>query len=470
MKINGVKFIPSSLVTCFVEDLEVRIVELALEGFSFRTAKKVKNLKSLTLHFLQFEQSSYHSLVMEEYEASLEEKEFSVLYTILVDDAQYRQYASQIIKDYGRYISLKLSGDDSYMSEEMVKYPAKKDEEFFETFEEQKETWFSNMDKVQFHVEGDYELALNLDTKERYEQYLNAAKKGGIQTLQETMLMENGLLEHPLFQKKVNRLYIGNQFCHNLLPDKTQYEALLSTAKKEQLAITLVFTYLRDELVEEAREQLAWIAEWSCQNQYPIELVLNDWGMIKIASELGVHNNPYLTLNLGVLLNKRRKDPRYIYKQGIRENVDKLSENNLNRASFREWLQEKWHITRFEYDCGSLPVHLPEYQREIEQSLHLPGQSLHLPGQSLHLPYYQTNTSQFCPLYAKCVYGDRGNQRLVRNCPRYCEQAAFLYPKHLNMVGRFNSLFGFQESILRDEGEVNRYLKQGVDRIVLTVW
>ena len=45
----------------------------------------------------------------------------------------------------------------------------------------------------------------------------------------------------------------------------------------------------------------------------------------------------------------------------------------------------------------------------------------------------------------------------------------FAYPKHLKMVGRYNSLFGYDEKILWDEKQLRDYLEQGIDRIVVNV-
>ena len=56
-----------------------------------------------------------------------------------------------------------------------------------------------------------------------------------------------------------------------------------------------------------------------------------------------------------------------------------------------------------------------------------------------------------------------------KNCPRYCNKKVFLYPKHLKMVGRYNSLFGYDEKILWDEKKLQDYLEQGIDRIVVNV-
>lgn len=448
MKLQGVEYIPSGLVTCFVNELEVRIVELGYEGFVFRTPERLQGIELIRLHFLAFTKSKYQSVQIDLNQMDLkkiecEEEAFYVLYTIPVEQTDYLACVKEIIGNYSRYISLKLSEDDSGLSEELTGYPAVEDEKYAQDFQKQKEKWFSRVDTKQYKIEGEYELALSLDTKTGYQQYLSQ----GIVKFQAQRLTENYLDGHPLCQKPVKRLYIGNQFCHNLLPDKEKYIKLMEKAREEQLGITLVFTYLRDEYVEETRELLELIYQWCKEKQQVIEVVVNDWGMMELLNDM----HPYMNLSLGILLNKRRKDPRYAYKLGIEENKDKLSENYLNDKEFHEILREKWNVTRFEYETGPLLIRIPEGHH------------------SLHFPYYQTNTSQYCTLYATCQYGDRGNQRLVRNCPYYCEEKVFLYPEHLKMVGRFNSLFGFQTSVFADSKKISGYLNQGIDRLVLTL-
>ena len=462
MKLHGVESIPSSLVTCFVQDVEVCIVELAYEGFSFRVAEKLGEVKDISLHFLQFEQSSYHSLVLENFHIECEEHPFYILYTVMTNQLEYVTYAKESIQQYGQYISLKLSGDDKYLSEVMVGYPAEEDEKYYKTWEEQKKDWFGNLNATEMsaNVKNQCELALSIDNPRRYKEYLSME----FYKFQQKYLKENHLEDHPLFYKPVNRLYIGNQFCHNLLPEEEQCIALMNKAREEGVEITLVFTYLRDELAEQTTDLLKCILRWCQLKQQAIEIVVNDWGMIQILWEIGEQKLwKYVQLNLGVLLNKRRKDPRYTYKRGLRENVDKLSKNNLDGAIYQNYLREKWHITRFEYEVCPLTKVYENTENEVA-SFQVAGNH-----NSLHFPFYQTNTSQYCTLYAKCATGDRGNQKLVRNCPRYCEEEVFLYPKHLHMVGRYNSLFGYDETLLKEPEKLSQYLEQKIDRIVLTL-
>ncbi|NRT75362.1 hypothetical protein BJV40_005378 [Clostridium beijerinckii] len=106
-------------------------------------------------------------------------------------------------------------------------------------------------------------------------------------------------------------------------------------------------------------------------------------------------------------------------------------------------------IERYEYEnCG--------YKISVADGHH-----------SMHIPFYQTNTSQYCPLHAMCTTMDRGNQKLVTDCPKYCSDYVFSYPKHLKMVGRYNSLFTFDDTLLKNPKELEYYINRGIDRIVL---
>lgn len=443
MKLNGVELIPSSLVACFVNGIEVRILQLAYEGFSFRMAERVEKLENLTLQYFQFSESSYQTVEIRDYCIEIEETDFYVIYTIRTEQNDYKMHTDAIIKDYSNYISLKLSGDDAYLSQQMVNYPAEADEEYYDTWEEQKKEFFLPLQYISYQVSEQYEFALSLDSPMRYQKYLAM----DIKQFKQEYLKENYLEDHPLLQRKVTRLYVGNQFCHNLQPTKEQYFAMLQKAQIEDLSLTLVFTYLRDEFVEQTDTLLQMLYDWCKTENKVMEIVVNDWGMVKLLED----KQDYFQLNLGILLNKRRKDPRYSYKQGFPENVDKLSENNLSSGNYRKYLLEKWNISRYEYESCGYPIKIPTAHN------------------SLHLPYYQTNTSQYCTLYARCSTGRRGKQTLAENCPYYCDEIAFMYPKHLKMIGKYNSLFAYDDSILKDSKQLNGYLQHGTDRIVLNL-
>lgn len=441
MKLNGVERIPSSLIACFINGDEVQITELAYEGFSFRTAKELGKIDQLNLQFFYFAKSSYEAVQLTDYIITQEANKFSISYSILTEQADYKAQTARLLRDYSNYISLKMTGDDSYLSEQMVNYPAEGDEHFYTSLELQKQEWFQGLAKVDYPIRHDFELAISIDNYVEYHRYLEM----GTSKYYHEVLGENHLQSHPQFQVNPVRIYIGNQFCHNLIPDKELFRKLLEQANQEQLAITLEFPYLRDELIEETMELLHEIYIFQKNLSKPIEIVVNDWGMLKLLQD----KTDIFSCNLGILLNKRRKDPRLPYKQGWKENVDKLSENNLNGAEYYHFLRDKWKITRFEQEACGYTIHVPKGKN------------------SLHVPFYQTNTSQFCTLYAKLHTGERGNQQLITACPRYCEETVYMYPKHLKMIGKYNSLFAYDERILRDADLMEDYLENGIDRIVL---
>lgn len=183
---------------------------------------------------------------------------------------------------------------------------------------------------------------------------------------------------------------------------------------------------------------------WCSENDKKIEVTVNDWGTLKLIED----KTDYFKATLGVLLNKRKKDSRYIYKKGYLENKEIMAKNSLNSSIFSKFLKD-CKIERYEYEnCG--------YRMSIAKGSH-----------SLHIPFYQTNTSQYCPLYAMCTKQDRGNQSLVSDCPKYCKDYVFAYPKHLKMVGRYNSLFAFDDTLLKDPKGLEYYINNGIDRIVL---
>lgn len=66
----------------------------------------------------------------------------------------------------------------------------------------------------------------------------------------------------------------------------------------------------------------------------------------------------------------------------------------------------------------------------------------------------------------------------MTSCDRRCEWQAYLYPRHLNMVGHYNSLFGKDSEILERTGIVPYNMEKTrvfckenqVGRLVLPCW
>ena len=346
----------------------------------------------------------------------------------------------------------------------MTGYPAKEDEIFADSLETQMQEWIGEEaylhqevagKKQEWKKETEVEMALELDRPALYTAFLEQDSE----TFFEHLCKENGVLANCFRRRKPDRLYLGNAFCHLLFPEENELFSMLEKAGTEELKVTLTCSYVREFLLEKKENLLGKLEDWCSRNGTELEIVVNDWGMADMLRE----RNGCLKPCIGVLLNKRKKDPRMPYKKGNRA---LLGQNSLNAEFYQAYLEREFGIHRFEWEsCG--------YEQQIPEST--PGSGIE---HHLHLPFYQTNTSQYCTLYAGCEWGDSGHQSLVTDCDKRCEKQAYLYPKHLHMAGRCNSLFGFDTEIFRQTGIADGNLEQmeqfcrkhHVSRLVLPCW
>lgn len=456
---NGISMIPFGLLSGFMDGKEIRIIELAEEGFRFRLAEKAASPESFLVCFYDMEQADYHEIeirnyTIEEDNVSSELVEFCMEYTVLVNNESYRQEVRKLQGQYSRYIRLKLEDDDEELARALTEYPEKKPVNYYSLEERQN---YSLETAIEIDRPELYREYLQNDIKQLIEQCYEWKRITGNQldsNKQNDSLDNKSNIGHGL---NLNRIYIGNQFCHLLFPDEKELFMMLEKAYKESLGITIAFSYIREFMLKPIEELINRLAQWCKEKDTCIEIVINDWAMADIIAkqnaELAIKKSEainemrqYLIPCLGILLNKRKKDPRFPYKKGDKS---LYSQNNLNADFYRKYLQSEFGIQRYEWEsCG--------YEQEFPQGKN-----------SLHLPYYQTNTSQYCPLYAICTTGNRGIQYLVKECSHYCSIYRLSYPKHLNITGRFNSLFGIDKELLNHPEKIKAYANAGIDRLVI---
>ena len=453
--------IPFGLLSGFMDRKEIRITELAEEGFRFRLAENTASPESFLVCFYDMEKADYHEIeirnyTIEEDKVSSELAEFCTEYIVFVNNESYRQEVRKLQGQYSRYIRLKLEDDDEELARVLTGYPEKKPIDYY------------NLEERQNYS---LETAIEIDRPELYRKYLQRDIKQLIKQCREWKWIAKNQSESEdqndssdsssniQYNFRPDRIYIGNQFCHLLFPDEKELFMMLEKAYKESLGITIAFSYIREFMLNPVEELVNRLAKWCREKDTCIEIIINDWAMADIierqnaesAALTELENNDekkqYLISCLGILLNKRKKDPRFPYKKG---NKSLYSQNNLNADFYREYLQSEFGIQRYEWEsCG--------YEQEFPQGKN-----------SLHLPYYQTNTSQYCPLHAICTAGNRGMQHLVKECPYYCSAYTLTYPKNLNMTGRFNSLFGIDKELLEHPEKIAGYINAGINRLVIS--
>lgn len=447
-----ISMLPFGILAGYWGDKEVRITAISEYGFQTRLAAlamaEQKNAP-WELAFYDQKTASYQRILLRD-ATFLQEKEedFDVVYTFATEQEDYRNAVQRLALQYSQYIRWKMEDDDAALAEHMTGYPAEQDAFHLESLEEQKKVWFSGIGKETFvTLQNGFvgsgqpgqpvELALELDRPEWYEAYLSMESA----VFFDAYFRKNQIPDPPLFHP--DRLYIGNAFCPHLAPTEEELFALMDKACRESFAVTLVFPFLLEGNLLETQQRLQRLVEWCEQKNKIIEIVVNDWGTAHLAAQL-----PVFSLCLGVLLNKRKKDPRMAYKLGDRTLFE---QNSVHAAFYREYLKEEFRMERYEWEsCGDTSTRkFPEGKN------------------SLRLPFYQTNTSQYCPLYAACTEGSHGAQVPIRECPKFCERQAFLYPEHLRMVGRYNSLFGVDLTVLKRTGAMLEL--RGVDRVVVNL-
>lgn len=487
---GGVEALPFGLLAAFAEEKEIQITELAECGFRFRTAEAIAVPSYFRVCFYEREpegkmQPCYREIRLERFEMDQianELGEYYIEYLIRTEQTGYQQAVRRLIGSYGRYIRLKLEGDDAALAEALVGYPADLDEEYCTSWEEQKRVWkkgFEYNPGFCETVKREIEVAVELDRQERYQTFLEQEP----QVFFRCYCQENSLTGHWLSLQSLERIYIGNAFCPLLSPEEDVLFALMEKAYRNGLEITLTASWIRDEQLDKVERLLNKVEKWCREREKVIEIQVNDWAL----ADMLKGRRTWLKPLLGIMLHKRRKDPRMRYLRGkklsnqenssgqqthfkgkqaekterqsgsVKMNPDGINCQDGEYADFyQEYLQKILGIERLEDEASPMFFLNCAVVAQRNSMKH-----------SLHLPYYQTNTSAYCPLYAQIVHGARGRQTLVRDCPQLCGQYTFLYPNHLKMVGRYNSLFGLDDRILRAEDALREYVAMGVDRIVL---
>ena len=159
-KIQGVSMLPFGLVAGFAGEKEIRIIELAENGFTFRTAEKIADPELFRVCFYHYPKLEYEQVELHSYKLECSGKyEFYYEYTLYLDNigdipdnmgdmdadetengksreyeghkeykvyGEYREQVQAMLLWYDRYIRLKLTGDENELASAMTVYPDRK--------------------------------------------------------------------------------------------------------------------------------------------------------------------------------------------------------------------------------------------------------------------------------------------------------------------------------------------------------
>lgn len=114
--------------------------------------------------------------------------------------------------------------------------------------------------------------------------------------------VESGKVIGELFGRiAFSRIYFGNEFCEHLIPPSSLLARIYSAAQVKGLAFTLLTPYVTDEGIE----QLKPLFEFLAGREEKSEVVVNDWGVLRLLRR----EFPRLIPVLGRLMNKMLRDP-----------------------------------------------------------------------------------------------------------------------------------------------------------------
>lgn len=177
------------------------------------------------------ERAEYGTVVITEFEICREkEEDFFTQFLVWTEQEEYRRQVQKLVRQYSKYIRLKLE-DDGELESELTGYPSEFDGEHCSSLEEQRQYWFAEKAgraEINMEILEHTEFAIELDCPERYTAYLQKS----LPEFYHDYLRKNHLQGSGLEARIPDRIYIGNQFCHLLFPEEELLFAMLEKAKK----------------------------------------------------------------------------------------------------------------------------------------------------------------------------------------------------------------------------------------------
>lgn len=169
------------------------------------------------------------------------------------------------------------------------------------------------------------------------------------------------------------RIYFGSSFCgqYFLNMSKKEVELLAKTCQKQGIKLTMVLPIFTEKNLERAKEKIE--SYISAFREVLDEVTVNDYGML-----VYLHNKyNFLTLNLGRLLMKDYRDPRY----------EAYFNEPLKPKGFTYYLEklvEEYKIGTIELDPSHKTIDVSQKPKQV--------------GIALHTPYCYETVGQICQM------------------------------------------------------------------------
>ena len=190
----------------------------------------------------------------------------------------------------------------------------------------------------------------------------------------EKALYISRLSDFKFWRAEHSRIYFGNEFCDRLIPSEEELGRALSFAAGRGLGFTLLTTFCTDKNLLSYKKLFDLLS----QSKADSEIVINDWGLLKIAK-----NYPF-DLVLGRLLNKQKRGPRIM---GVIERLPELMRERFRKSGINGY------FSAFLSDCGVKRVELDNLLQGISLD-EFRGRGIYC---SLYTPFGYITVSRSCP-------------------------------------------------------------------------
>lgn len=405
MRLYETEALPSGIFACEAGGESVHILRCSPESLTLLTDLPLSERESLRVHFYQ-PSGNYRSIEVEGRLNSSSGERFREL-DYAIENDEYRTELLGLYKRFANYISRRSddTGSEYFGENDNITAVMEDNSDICANINEQYRWFGERLERI-----GNLSIWLALNTPELYRLYLDSAPNELGRRYEGHFNLPAGTIG------EIEGIYVGSRICERLLPDSLTLRAVIEKAQREKIGMTLVLPTMRNCTIQQIRSLLSI---WSG------EVEINDWG------ELAMLNNQHKS-TLGLLLNKRRIDPRLKYKDGYPDFLPLLSENAANDTLFREFLREQG-IGRIEQAATGYHISLPEGKN------------------SLHIGLLPINLS-LCS-------GDEN-----KSCGMECQRSAMLYPQTYDMLGRKCAIFAFEDG---NSSNIEPQEYDGFDRIVL---
>jgi glycosyltransferase involved in cell wall biosynthesis len=257
---------------------------------------------------------------------------------------------------------------------------------------------------------------------------------------------------------KYSRVYFGTEFCQKLIPARQSVEYLLNCTKKIKVAFTFVTPFVTDKGLERLRDIFLLLKK----EQDLIEVVVNDWGVLRLINQEFRQLKPVL----GRLMFRLKRDPRIPTLINETQKSVRFKDASGNTVvvlpkRIPEALKEAYCKTNIDFDEVSEFL-LSNRINRVEVDNLLQGLSLDLPKKisgSVYFPFGYLTVTRYCPVSVNS-HGKTRIGKCNRECQKYFwKMRSSCIPKILYRKG--NAQF-YKNSKL----SIKQWEEMGINRLI----